>query len=203
MNLDMPHRTKLLFLSGSAREASLNKKLAILAERIAEANGLPTAFADLGDYPMPIYDGDLEERDGVPDHALQLKRLMDVHDGIFISCPEYNAGITPMLKNAIDWVSRISENGEPSGTVYKTRVFALAAASPSGFGGVRGVIQMRQTLATGLGAMVLGSQVLIPNAHEAFDDDGRLKDDRQTEFLKDMVLKLSRAARLLKGEHEA
>lgn len=197
MTPEMPPEPRLLFISGSAREGSLNTRLARLAFRIAEANGIAAAFADLGDYPLPIYDGDLEDRDGAPDNAIKLKHLISVHTGILIAAPEYNAGITPLLKNAIDWVSRVKENDEPAGLVYKTRVFALAAASPGGFGGMRGLIQLRQTLTLGLGALVLPDQVVIARATEAFDDDGSLKVTAQQEMVKDLVAKLARAARLL------
>jgi NAD(P)H-dependent FMN reductase len=193
----MPHATKLLFFAGSAREASLNKRLARLGAEIALANGLAATFADLGDYPMPLYDGDAEDRDGVPDNALKLRALMAVHAGIFIACPEYNAGITPLLKNTLDWISRIRDEET---NVFKTRVFALGAASPGGFGGIRGIGMARQTLEIGLGAIVLPDQVLIPRAADAFDDRGHLKEKSQQELLKAVVEKLARAARVLHGE---
>ena len=126
----MPHTTRLLFFAGSAREGSLNKRLARLAHDVAEANGIAATFADLGDYPMPIYDGDLEEREGQPENAKKLKALMSVHAGVFIACPEYNASITPLLKNTLDWVGRVKDQGEAPLAVYKTRVFALGSASP-------------------------------------------------------------------------
>jgi len=103
----MTANPRLLFVAGSAREASVNKRLARLGATIAEANGIAATFADLGDYPMPLYDGEIESREGPPDNALKLEALMRVHTGIFLACPEYNASITPLLKNALDWVSRV------------------------------------------------------------------------------------------------
>jgi len=196
----MPHATKLLFMAGSAREASLNKKLARLGAEIAAANGIGATFADLGDYPLPLYDGDLEGRDGVPDNARKLRALMLVHTGIFIACPEYNAGITPLLKNTIDWISRIRPSEDDPVNVFKTRVFALGAASPGGFGGVRGIGMTRQTLEIGLGALVLPDQVLVPRAAAAFDERGHLVDKAQQDLLKSVVEKLARAARVLHGD---
>ena len=193
----MPHSVKLLFLSGSAREGSLNKKLARLGAGIASANGLGSTFADLGDYPMPLYDGDLETRSGQPDNAHKLKALMSIHGGVFIATAEYNASITPLLKNALDWVSRIKVDGEES--VFKSRVFALGAASPGGFGGMRGMMAVRQVLELGLGALVLPDQVGIPRAHDAFDEHGHLKDKGQQAMLKTVVEKLGRAAKVLNG----
>jgi NAD(P)H-dependent FMN reductase len=191
---------RLLFIAGSAREGSFNKRLARLGAEIADASGVAATFADLGDYPMPIYDGDLEARDGVPENASKLKALMQVHAGIFIASPEYNAGMTPLLKNAIDWVSRIRDEGEQPLQVFKTRVFAVSSASPGRFGGMRSLMALRQSLVLGLGALVLPEQLAIPNAREAFDDQGQLKDKAQQELLKVLIEKLARAAKLLHGD---
>jgi len=196
----MPHTQKLLFFAGSAREGSHNKRLAQLAAHIADANGLAATFADLGDYPMPIYDRDGEVRDGVPENARKLKALFMVHGGIFIAAPEYNASITPLLKNTLDWVSRVRKEGEPPLQVFKTRVFAIASASPGRFGGVRGLITLRQVLSVGLQALVLPEQVSIPHAETAFDEKGHLKDKAQQELLKTVVGKLARAAKVLHGQ---
>ena len=195
----MPHTTKLLFVSGSAREASLNKRLARLGVEVAQANGIASTFADLGDYPMPIYDGDLEAKSGVPDNAKKLKALLLVHDGVFIAAPEYNASLAPLLKNALDWVSRNRDEGEPPLHVYKTRVFAIGSASPGAFGGMRGLIALRQTLEMGLGALVLPDQIVVAKATEAFDDQGHLKDKTLMEMYKGLIQKLARAAHIMKG----
>ena len=195
----MDHAVRLLFIAGSAREASFNKRLARLGAEIAAANGIAATFADLGDYPMPIYDADLEARDGPPENARKLKALMQVHPGIFIASPEYNAGITPLLKNALDWVSRIRDDGEAPLQVYKTRVFAISGASPGRFGAARGLIALRQSLTLGMGALVLAEQLAIAHAAEAFDEHDHLKDKAQQELLKTIIQKLARAARMLHG----
>lgn len=195
----MSQSQKLLFISGSARQGSYNSTLARLAAHIAEANGIAATLVDLGSYPMPIYDGDLESKDGVPDNAHRLKALMQVHGGIFIAAPEYNASVTPLLKNALDWVSRIRADGEVPLEVYKTRVFALGSASPGAFGGVRGLITMRQVLAVGLGALVLPDQISIQRAASAFDEQGHLKDKVQQDMVKSIIQKLARAAKVLQG----
>lgn len=195
----MPHTMKLLFLAGSAREGSLNKKLARLGADIAHANGIQATFADLGDYPMPLYDGDAEARTGVPENALKLKALMELHQGIFIASPEYNSSIAPLLKNTLDWISRVRVDGETPLQVYKTRVFAIGGASPGGFGSVRGAMHLRQVLELGLGALVLPDQFLVPRASDAFDDHGHLKDKAQMELYKVLVQKLARAAHFVQG----
>ena len=195
----MASETRLLFLAGSAREASLNKRLAQLGARIAEANGIPSTFADLGDYPLPLYSGDIETKDGIPDNALKLEALMKVHSGIFIACPEYNASITPLLKNTLDWISRIRRDGEEPLAVFKTRVFALGAASPGGMGGIRGLVTVRTVLEMGLGALTLPDQFLLPRALDAFDEHDHLKSKDQQAQFKAILQKLARAAHVLHG----
>ncbi len=194
----MPQTTRLLFMAGSARDGSLNKRLARLAHDVAEANGIAATFADIGDYPMPIYDGDLEARDGPPDNARKLKALMSVHTGIFIASPEYNASFSPLLKNALDWVSHIKDEGPPM-EVFRTRVFALGADSSGGMGGLRGLSQLRLVLELGLGALVLPEQFAVPRAADAFDENGHLKNKDSQEQFKQLIQKLARAAHVMHG----
>jgi len=196
----MQHTIRLLFIAGSAREGSLNKRLARLAHDVAEANGIAATFADIGDYPMPIYDGDLEAKDGPPENARKLKALLEVHQGVLIAAPEYNASLAPLLKNTLDWVSRVREAGEPPLQVYKTRVFAIAAASPGALGGTRGLIALRQTLELGLGALVLPDQLIVPRAGDAFDSHGHLQDKGQMQQLKAVIQRLARAAHIMGGD---
>jgi chromate reductase, NAD(P)H dehydrogenase (quinone) len=190
---------RLLFIAGSAREKSWNKKLAKLGENIADANGIKATFADLADYPMPIYCGDIESKEGPPDNARKLKALMGVHTGIFIASPEYNASFTPLLKNSIDWVSHVKDDGEGQAQVYRSRVFALGSASPGGLGGLRGLAQLRIVLENGLNALVLPDQFIIPKAADAFDEHGHLKNKDNQELFKKLIQKLARAAHLWHG----
>lgn len=195
-NSDNPH---LLFIAGSSREKSFNKRLAKLGADIAHANGITSTFADLGDYPMPIYNGDLEATSGPPENARKLKNVMKAHGAVFIASPEYNASFSPLLKNAIDWVSHIRDAGEEPMEVFRTRVFALGAASPGGMGGLRGMSQLRLVLELGVGALVLPEQFAVPRAVDAFDEHGHLKNKEQQEAFKKLIQKLARAARVLMG----
>ena len=195
----MLHTTRLLFMAGSAREASFNKRLGRLAHDVAEANGIASTWADIGDYPMPIYNGDIETREGPPPNAHKLKALMSIHNGIFIASPEYNASIAPLLKNTLDWVSRVRGEGEQPLQVYKTRVFAIVSASPGGMGGLRGLSQLRLVLEVGVGALVLPDQFAVPRASEAFEDNGHLKNKDSQEQFKLLIQKLARAAHVLHG----
>lgn len=195
----MTSSTRLLFFAGSARSGSFNKKVARLGAMIAEANGIPSTFADLGDYPMPLYDGDLEQQEGPPENAHKLKALFSLHTGILIASPEYNASISPLLKNTLDWVSRVRDDGEGMNEVYRTRVFALASATPGGMGGLRGLYTARHVLELGLGALVLPEQFAVPRANAAFEENGHLKDSDAQERYKELIEKLARAARVLHG----
>lgn len=190
---------RLLFFAGSDREKSFNKRLAKLGAEIADANGIAATFVDLGDYPMPIYNGDIETREGPPPNAHKLKALMSIHNGIFIASPEYNASIAPLLKNTLDWVSRVRGEGEQPLQVYKTRVFAIGSASPGGMGGLRGLSQLRLVLEVGVGALVLPDQFAVPRASEAFEDNGHLKNKDSQEQFKLLIQKLARAAHVLHG----
>lgn len=193
----MTNSARLLFFAGSARRGSHNKKLARLGAMIAEANGIAATFLDLADYPMPIYHGDLEAESGLPENALKLRAVMEEHTGIFIASPEYNASITPLLKNSLDWVSR-PHDGVPT-QVYKTRVFALGSASPGGMGGLRSLNTVRTVLTLGLGALVLPEQFAVPRAVDAFGEDGHLNNKDAQENFKAIIQKLARAAHVLHG----
>lgn len=190
---------KLLFLSGSARDASHNKRLARLGHRIADANGIRSAFADLADYPLPLYNGDDEAANGPPENARKLKALIALHEGVLITSPEYNASISPLLKNALDWVSRVRDDAEQPLDVFRTRVFAIASASPGGTGGMRGLVAVRNVLEMGLGALVLPEQFMVPRAGSAFDDKDHLVNGEAQGRFNDMIEKLARAARVLHG----
>ena len=195
----MSSPARLLFFAGSSRTASYNKRLARLGAMIADANGIPSTFADLGDYPMQMYNGDLEVADGPPENARKFKALMQAHSGIFIASPEYNASITPLLKNTLDWVSHTRDDGEAPLEVFKTRVFALGSASPGGMGGLRSLITVRTVLELGLFALVLPDQFAVPRANEAFDEHGHLKNKDSQEAFKQLIQKLARAAHVLHG----
>ncbi|MGL4287852.1 MAG: NADPH-dependent FMN reductase [Phreatobacter sp.] len=169
---------RILVFSGSIRSGSFNGRLAAVAATELARLDADVTHISLGDYPMPIYDGDQESASGQPENALKLKRLFCAHQGIFIAGPEYNAGITPLLKNTIDWVSRVREDGEPALAAYRNRVFALGSASPGGYGGMRSQIATRQSLELGCGAHLIPETCAVSAAHQAFDEAGNLKDER-------------------------
>jgi NAD(P)H-dependent FMN reductase len=165
---------KILAFAGSARAGSVNKKLLAVAVDAARAAGGDVTLVDLREFPMPLYDGDLEASQGLPEHAKRLKALMNAHDGFLLACPEYNSSITTLMKNTIDWASRAAP-GETPLQCFDGKVAALVSASPGALGGLRGLVHVRLILGS-IGVLVLPGQVAVPRAHEAFGPDGKLKD---------------------------
>lgn len=189
---------KLLFLAGSAREDSINKKLARAACNIAiEHQNVEATFIDLKDYPMPIYDGDLENKAGLPEQAISLKKLFIESDGIFIASPEYNSGYSALLKNTIDWLSRPHEENEAPLIAFKGKTAGLAATSPGGLGGIRGLVTLRMLLGN-IGMHVVPSQAAIGNGFKAFNEDGSLADESQKKMLEGVVNQLVKTTQALK-----
>ncbi len=169
---------KILAFSGSAREGSLNQQLVRIAAAEARAAGAEVTELNFRDLPLPLYDQDLEAREGLPDNVLKLKQLMKAHQGFLIACPEYNSSITPLLKNAIDWASRPEPGDPPLGLVcFRGKVTALLAASPGGLGGLRGLNHVRDILGN-IGVLVLPDQLAVGNAYDAFEN-GKLKNESQ------------------------
>jgi chromate reductase, NAD(P)H dehydrogenase (quinone) len=168
---------KILVFAGSARRDSLNKKLARVAASAAKQAGGDVTFLDLDDFQLPVYHGDLESKEGVPENARKLKILFKQHQALLVVSPENNASIPAMLKNTIDWISR-EDRGESGLVPYRGKVAALLSASPGALGGLRGLVHLRQVLAN-LGVLVLSEQFALPHAHEAFAEDGSMRDEKQ------------------------
>jgi len=186
---------KILTFAGSTRTQSFNVRLAALAAKELALLNVDVTRISLLDYPLPLYHGDLETEQGIPANAEKLKRLFGIHHGIFITSPEYNASITPLLKNALDWISRVREPPEPPLAAYRERVFALGAASNGTFGGYRSLIALRHVLELGCGAIVLPQQIAVSEAATAFDDLDNLRDERHSEKLRSVLGKLVESAR--------
>ena len=175
----MPKKVRILAFAGSARNNSWNKKLVRIAAKGARAAGAEVTDLDLADYPMPMYDGDLEATEGQPANAKRLKTLMINSHGFLIASPEYNSGYSPLLKNTLDWVSRpIPE--EPSLLAFAGKVTALMSASPGALGGLRGLAQLRQVLSN-IQVLVLPAQVTVPLAQNLFKKNGYLEDAEKHE----------------------
>ena len=188
---------KILVLPGSVRSGSHNVRLAALATKELTLLDADVTRISLQDYPLPLYDADLDARAGQPEHAVKLKHMIAAHHGVFIASPEYSASVTPLLKNAIDWVSRVREKGDPTYAAFKGRVFAVASASPEAAGGLRSLMALRQILELGCGAVVIPEQVAIPDAERAFDDMDNLVEARLMNLLRAELARLVDMARLM------
>jgi chromate reductase, NAD(P)H dehydrogenase (quinone) len=191
------HFPKILVIPGSTRTGSHNVRLAALAAKELTLLDAEVTRISLVDYPLPIYDADLDSRAGQPAEAVQLKQMIQAHHGIFITSPEYSASITPLLKNALDWVSHVRERGDPTYAAFKDRVFAIASASPGSSGGLRSLMALRQILELGCGALVIPEQVAVATAEFAFDDKNELVDMRLGNLLRTELTRFLEMARLM------
>jgi NAD(P)H-dependent FMN reductase len=180
---------KILVIPGSLRTGSLNAKLAAtIAHELAQAGAEVTRIS-LSDFPLPIYDGDLQAKSGVPKNAVNLKRMMGSHHGVLMVTPEYNSSVPALVKNTIDWISRVQDPHEVRGEVFRNRAFALAGASQSRLGAARALQALRLIL-TSCHANVIASQLTLAFADQAYDDMDRLKNEGDIAALKELVRQL-------------
>lgn len=192
---------RILAFAGSARRDSLNKKLVHAAAQAVREAGGEVTLIDLDDYPMPVYHGDLEDREGMPENARRLRELFLAHDAFLISTPENNASTSALLKNTLDWLSRSTGDGKGanSGTApYRGKVAALMGATPGPWGTLRGGLPHLRQILSILGVLVIPAQFPLAHADEAFAEDGSLKDARQAKQLKALAESLVQVAGKLK-----
>ena len=190
--------SSILIFSGSIRKGSTNTRLAkAIAGALPHYGGTPNLIS-LRDFPMPIYDGDLEAESGPPDAARKLALLMSDHDGIIIVSPEYNAGPTPLLKNTLDWVSRVKPGEGEKLSPFKGPVFALAGTSPGVIGTLRAMTATRSMLELGFGTLIVPEQLAVPQSGQAFDKDGALIAERPRLMMQNMLTSLVHKAGALK-----
>jgi chromate reductase len=188
---------RILAFSGSLREGSYNQKLVGVAASGARAAGAEVTELQLRDLPLPVYDADLEAREGMPANAVKLKDLMKAHQGFLIASPEYNSWLSAAHNNAIDGASRKVADETPL-ACFAGKTAAIMAASPGAVGGLRGLIHLRAILGN-IQVLVLPEQKVIPNAHEAFKDDGSLKDTAQQDAVKSIGARLATVVGRLHG----
>lgn len=176
----MPTPPRILAFSGSSRKESFNRKfLAAAVQAVRDAGGDVTLI-ELKDYELPLYNGDLEDAQGLPANAAKLIGLIQEHAGLLIASPEYNSMFTPLLKNTIDWCTRGDDNP------FTGKVAAVISASPGALGGVRS-LKLAQQLLLHLGCHVVPGQNFLPQADKAFDDKGALKDERPRKALQPLA----------------
>lgn len=183
---------KILAFAGSARRDSFNKKVLAAAAAAARAAGAEVTVVDLRDFEMPLYDADLEREKGLPDGAKRFRELLKSHDALLVACPEYNSSITPLLKNTIDWATRV-EGAKASLDGFQGKVAGLVAASPGALGGLRGLVVLRSLLGN-IGVVVLPEQATVAKAHEAVAADGSIADAKVRESLEKVGTRLAKVA---------
>lgn len=188
---------KILTFAGSTRIGSTNAKLAALAAKELTLLDIEVTRISLQDYALPLYDPDLEARSGPPDAAVKLKHMLMAHRGVFIASPDYSASVTPLLKNAIDWVSRVREKGDPLYAGFRNRAFAIASVSPEPSGGVHSLQALRQILEIGCGALVIPEQLALAAANDAFDEMGNIADTHLANKFHTQLSRLVEMARLM------
>jgi NAD(P)H-dependent FMN reductase len=191
-------KPRILAFGGSLRRDSFNQKLAAIAAEGAREAGAEVTLIALRDFPMPLFDQDLEAEIGKPAEAKRLKELFLCHQGLIIASPEYNSGYSAALKNAIDWVSRGDSPDEPPISALAGKSAVIMATSPGGFGGLRGLVPLRMLLGN-LGITMLPDQIAIPSAYTAFGPDGHLVDPKQEAKVKTLGASLAEQLQKLAG----
>jgi NAD(P)H-dependent FMN reductase len=181
---------KILAFAGSLRAQSYNRKIVAVAAEGARAAGAEVTMIDFRELPMPIYDGDLEAEQGLPDAAREFKRLLNEHHGVLVATPEYNSQYPALLKNSLDWASR-RENDEKPLAVFTGKIAGVMSASPGAMAALRGQALLRAQLAY-FGMIVVPDRVAVGRAHEAFDEQGALKDPAQQRALEELGAKTVR-----------
>lgn len=183
---------RILAFSASARRESFNRKFLAFGVQAVRDSGGEVTLIDLNDYVLPLYHGDLEDAQGMPENATRLVGLVTGHHALLVASPEYNAMVTPLLKNTLDWCSRADANP------FEGKVAAVMSASPGMHGGVRS-LQLAQQLLLKLGCVVIPGQCILPHADKAFDGEGRLTEPHPQASAKALAASLVRTTNRLIG----
>jgi len=184
-----PSPLRILLIAGSQREGSFNRRLAAVAAAQVRASGAEAVEFDLRALALPVYDGDLEAREGVPAPVNRLLEAVATSDAMLVVTPEYNGFPTPLVINAFDWLSRAKAAPPlPAGLAATSgKPVALMSASPGPLGGLRSINYLRQYLQMAFAMLVQPQQFALGRAGEAFDDQERLKDEKNRAAAKGVV----------------
>jgi chromate reductase, NAD(P)H dehydrogenase (quinone) len=188
---------RILVFAGSVRTGAYSGRTADAAQKELALQSAEVTRISLADYELPIMDQDLEREKGIPDNAHKLGRLVAAQDGVLIASPEYNASIPPLLKNTIDWISRIRKDGEGRPFApFRGKPVGLCSSSNGNFGGARGLYHLRAVLMN-LQAEIITPQCSVARASEAFADDGSLKEEAMRNRMANVCSTLIERARML------
>ncbi|MFU0505973.1 NADPH-dependent FMN reductase [Pseudaminobacter sp. NGMCC 1.201702] len=187
---------RILVFAGSIRTGAFSIRTADAATKELALQGAEVTRISLADYPLPIMDEDLEKERGVPENALKLARQIAAHDGFLIASPEYNSSIPPLLKNAIDWVSRVRKDNDRPFKPYSGKVAALCSSSDGNFAGIRGLYHLRSVLMN-CQVEVITPQCSVARASDAFDENGDFREERLRRAMENVARTLIERARML------
>jgi len=187
---------RILVFAGSLRTGAYSIKTADAATKELAEQGADLTRISLGDYSLPLMDQNLEKEKGIPENAMKLGRLIAAHDGFLIASPEYNASIPPLVKNTIDWVSRIRNDGGRPFSPYRGKVAALCSSSEGNFGGMRCLYHLRAVLMN-CQVEIITPQCSVSRAHEAFDENGDFREERLHKMMQNVCRTLIERARML------
>lgn len=190
--------TKILAFAGSTRKGSFNHAIVKVAAQGAREAGAEVTVIDLADYQMPLFNEDEEAEFGMPEKAQAFKELLISHDGFLIASPEYNSSYPALLKNAIDWASRMGEGEKPL-QAYRGKVAGIMAASAGGLGGMRVLVVLRMLLEN-LGTLVLPNQKAIAKVNTLLNETGEVEDEKTIRQLKNLGKETAELARKLQAK---
>ena len=185
---------KILVFAGSIRSGAFSGRTADVAQKTLALEGAEVTRISLVDYPLPIMDEDLEKEHGIPGNAMNLARLIDAHDGVLIASPEYNGSIPPLLKNAIDWVSRVRHDDGRMLRPLAGKPAGLCSSSAGRFAGIRAANHLRAVLVR-CQMDVVTPECSVPEAASAFDEAGAFRDERLQKSMEILCRTLTQAAR--------
>lgn len=185
---------KILGIGSSIRTGSFSEQVLHAGLEMARDLGAEATAFDFRANALPLYNGD-EEAVALPESVLALKKAISEADAVVICLAEYNASLTPLLKNAIDWASRGTHG---STNVWDRKPVALLSSSPGPLGGIRALISVRPIMQNVM-AHVIADQAAVGSSHEAFNEDGSLKDARTAGFMKSTIENLILTTKKLKG----
>lgn len=193
---------KILVFAGSVRAGAYSGKTADVAQRELATQGAEATRISLADYPLPILDHDLEAENGIPENAMKLARQIAAHDGLLIATPEYNGSIPPLLKNAIDWVSRVRKDGGRTFRPFAGKPAALCSSSNGHFAGIRCINHLRAVLVR-CRMEVITPECSVPEGGDAFDEAGHFRDEGLHKSMEHLCRTLIETSRMLSTRIEA
>ncbi|TIQ30448.1 MAG: NAD(P)H-dependent oxidoreductase [Mesorhizobium sp.] len=193
---------RILVFAGSVRTGAFSGRTADVAQKELAMQGAEVTRISLGDYPLPIMDEDLEKEKGIPENAVKLARQIADHDGLLIATPEYNGSIPPLLKNSIDWVSRLRRDGSRSFRPLYGKPAGLCSSSEGKFAGIRCINHLRAVLVR-CQMEVITPECSVSRANEAFAEDGQFRDARLQQSMERLCRTLIETSRMLSVRIEA